>query len=133
MTRPSVSPPGAPRDVLASLPKLDRHKPKGGPVRKSKSGRWRALVLIAVHVLFGLHILHWLTAGRTLTPVEPSEAMQTFELGEINAGFVLFLVLILGTLVFGRWFCGWACHVVALQDLSAWLLGKVGLRPKPVR
>jgi polyferredoxin len=35
--------------------------------------------------------------------------------------------------VFGRWFCGWACHVVALQDASAWLLGKFGLRPRPVR
>src|SRR5262249_30905594 len=30
-------------------------------------------------------------------------------------------------------FCGWGCHVVALQDLSAWLLGRVGLRPRPVR
>jgi polyferredoxin len=30
---------------------------------------------------------------------------------------------ILLTLVFGRWFCGWACHLVALQDLCAWLLG----------
>jgi ferredoxin len=56
--------------------------------------------------------------GETLTPVEPSEAMQTFELGRINAGFLLFSALIASTLVFGRWFCGWACHVVALQDLA---------------
>ncbi|MGE3173158.1 MAG: 4Fe-4S binding protein [Planctomycetota bacterium] len=120
-------------DVRAALPLLDRHKPKCGPVRKSKVGRWRALVLILVHVVIGLHIAHWLLSGETITPVEPSEAMQTFEEGKINAGFVLFTVLILGTLVFGRWFCGWACHVVALQDLSAWLLGRFGLRPRPVR
>ncbi|MBK8101173.1 MAG: 4Fe-4S binding protein [Planctomycetes bacterium] len=131
----STSPPDTKKrpDPLAALPRLDRHKPKCGPVRPSRVSRWRAIVLIAVHVVIGLHILHWLMAGKTLTPVEPSEAMQTLELGKINAGFVLFVVLILGTLVFGRWFCGWACHVVAIQDLSAWLLGKAGLRPRPVR
>jgi polyferredoxin len=121
---------GDPRDAL---PRLDRHKPKCGPVRKSKAGRWRALVLIAVHLLVGIHVLQWLLTGRTVTPVEPSEAGYLLDAGKLNAGFVLFAVLILGTLVFGRWFCGWACHVVALQDLSAWLLGKVGLRPRPVR
>jgi polyferredoxin len=35
--------------------------------------------------------------------------------------------------VLGRFFCGWACHVVAYQDLCAWALRRVGLRPRPVR
>ena len=121
------------REVLSFLPRQDRHKPKGPAVRKSKSSRWRAIVLIAVHVAIGIHIWHWLATGESMTPVEPSEAMQTIELGKINAGFVLFLGLIASTVVFGRWFCGWACHVVALQDLSAWLLKKAGLKPRPVR
>lgn len=125
--------PSAPRDLLASLPRSDRHKPKGGPVRKSTVGRKRAYVLIGVHVVIGLHFLHWGLTGTSVTPVEPSEAMQTFEEGKINAGFLLFAGLIATTLLFGRWFCGWACHVVALQDLCAWLLGRVGLRPRPVR
>ncbi len=120
-------------DPLASLPRLDRHKPKCGPVAPSKVSRRRALVLLGVHVAIGLHLWHWLATGSSMTPVEPSEAMQTFEEGKINAGFVLFLVLIASTLLFGRFFCGWACHVVALQDLSAWLLGKLGIKPRPVR
>ena len=128
---PAVPPP--PRDVLSSLPRQDRHKPKCGPVRPSKVSRKRAYALIGVHVLIGLHFLHWGITGESVTPVEPSEAMQTVELGKINAGFLLFLALIASTLVFGRWFCGWACHVVALQDLSAWLLGRAGLKPRPVR
>ena len=37
------------------------------------------------------------------------------------------------TLVFGRFFCGWACHIVALQDLCAWLMKKAGVRPRPFR
>jgi NAD-dependent dihydropyrimidine dehydrogenase PreA subunit len=119
--------------VLASLPRQDRHKPKSGPVRPSKVSRKRAYVLIGVHVAIGLHFLHWGVTGQTITPVEPSEAMQTLELGRVNAGFLLFVTLIASTLVFGRWFCGWGCHLVALQDLCAWMLGKIGLKPRPVR
>lgn len=96
-------------------------------------GRWRAAVLIGVHVLIALHIWHWKATGKTITPVEPSEAMQTLELGYVNAGFIFFALAILSTLIFGRWFCGWGCHIVALQDLCGWLLKKVGLRPKPFR
>lgn len=129
----STSLPPVPRDSHQQLPRLDRHVPKGGPVRPSRVSRKRAYVLIAVHVAIGLHLWHWLAAGESMTPLEPSEAMQTFELGKINAGFLLFVALIASTLLFGRFFCGWACHVVALQDLSAWLLGKFGWRPKPVR
>ncbi|MEM6570517.1 MAG: tetratricopeptide repeat protein, partial [Planctomycetota bacterium] len=33
----------------------------------------------------------------------------------------------------GRWFCGWACHLVALQDLSRAFLIRIGLRPRPLR
>lgn len=120
-------------DVRSALPRLDRHRPKGPPMRPSKVGRWRALALLAVYALMAVHVWHWYSAGKTLTPVEPSEAMQTFELGRINAGFLFFAGAILLTLVFGRWFCGWACHLVALQDLAAWLLGRFGLHPRPVR
>lgn len=86
-----------------------------------------------MHLAILAHLAHWQIAGDTLTPLEPSEAMQTFELGWVNAGFVLLAVAILATLVLGRFFCGWACHVVAYQDLCAGLLERVGLRPRPVR
>lgn len=102
-------------------------------IKKSKAGPIRAAVLIAVHVAFAIHILLWLRFGRTVSPVEPSESMQTLSTGVINAGFVFFAVAILSTIVFGRYFCGWGCHVVALQDLCSWMLKKVNIRPKPFR
>ena len=120
-------------DPLAALPRLDRHRPRGAAPRASKASRRRAYVLIGVHVLIGAHIWHWLATGSSLTPMEPSESMQTFEEGAINAGFLLFAGLIASTLLFGRWFCGWACHVVALQDLCAWLLTRMRLKPRPLR
>jgi polyferredoxin len=104
-----------------------------GKIRPSLRGRWRALSLILLHVAVVVHVVQWWITGTTLTPVEPSEAMQTLGDGLINAGFVLFAVAILATLIFGRFFCGWGCHIVALQDLCTWLLKRVGIRPRPFR
>lgn len=96
-------------------------------------GRWRALALLLVHVLVALHVAHWMANGTSLSPLEPSEAMEFSKHDLVNAGFVFFGLSILSTLVLGRWFCGWACHVVALQDLCLWLLKRVGIRPRPLR
>lgn len=115
------------------LPQLSTDRGSCGTRRESRRGRWRAAVLILIHVGIALHIWHWLRTGYTLTPLEPSESMQTLTSGLINAGFILFALALLSTLVLGRFFCGWGCHVVALQDACTWLLGKVGLRPKPLR
>ncbi len=90
-------------------------------------------MLIAIHLVVAAHIAHWLIAGRTMTPVEPSEAMALARDGVVNAGLVFFAVAALSTAVFGRWFCGWACHLVALQDFCRWLLEKAGIRPQPLR
>ncbi len=111
----------------------ERHRIECGPIRGSKRGVWRAATLIFVHLLIAAHVAWWAIKGRALTPVEPSEAMQTLELGYLNAGFVFFLLAILATMVFGRFFCGWACHLVAYQDLCGWVLRKLGIRPHPFR
>lgn len=102
-------------------------------IRSSRTTRWRAAVLIIVHLLIAAHIAHWLSTGRTTTPIEPSEAAQLAASGVINAGLLFFAVTIVLTAVFGRFFCGWACHLVALQDWARALLEKFGRRPKPLR
>jgi polyferredoxin/tetratricopeptide (TPR) repeat protein len=104
-----------------------------GAIRKSRSSRWRAAALIALNLLMIAHIVHWRVNGTTVSPIEPSETMYTLQNGFINAGFIFFTVAILATLVFGRFVCGWGCHVLALQDFCAWLLKKLGLTPKPFR
>lgn len=114
--------------------KKDIEGQKGcGPVAHSKIGKRRAIVLILIHIAVFAHILHWKVTGETLSPLEPSESMQTLEQGKVNAGFILFIVAILSTLLLGRFFCGWACHLVAYQDLATWFLSKIGMKPKPVR
>lgn len=124
--------PSSGRDV--ALPVLRASSEGGKPgIRRSRNGPRRAVALGLVHVAIAAHIAQWLITGRTVSPVEPSESMSTLETGAVNAGFIFFAVAIVTTLIFGRFFCGWGCHIVALQDLCSWMLKKVGVRPRPFR
>lgn len=128
---PGASGRSGPKPV--ELPIHPSSQPRGAAaVKTSRVGPWRAGVLILVHLLIAAHFVHWWQTGRTMTPLEPSESMEFSTKGVVNAGFVLFVLAIGTTALLGRWFCGWACHVVALQDLCRWMLGKVGLTPRLV-
>ncbi|HMQ04797.1 MAG TPA: 4Fe-4S binding protein [Pyrinomonadaceae bacterium] len=115
------------------LPVLANGSQEANGIRSSKNARWRAAALITLNLLMIGHIIQWNLMGTTVSPIEPSEAMYTLQNGAINAGFIFFVLAILATLIFGRFVCGWGCHIVALQDLCAWLLKKVGLTPRPFR
>jgi len=95
--------------------------------------RRRAWVLGIIQVLLIAHIIQWLITGRTTTPIEPSESMEFVSDGVINAGLIFFALALLSTLIFGRWMCGWMCHLVLLQDLCGWIMKKFSIRPKPFR
>lgn len=95
--------------------------------------RWRAATLAAVYLLMAIHVVHWKISGRTLAPLELNEVMYTLELGIVTAGFLFMAAAVLATLIFGRFFCSWGCHILALEDLAAWILAKLRIRPKPVR
>jgi polyferredoxin len=116
-----------------SLPVLDRGDSRAPMMGRTKTARWRAGVLIAVNVLMIAHLIQWAIVGMTVSPIEPSESMETLEVGVVNAGAIFFIIAIASTLLFGRFFCGWLCHIVALQDLCAWIMTKCGVRPKPFR
>ena len=128
-------------EILVKAGCIDRRAPKPGttrPVlpnqmRKSKTSRWRAAALIALNLFMIAHFIQWRLMGKTISPIEPSETMQTLQHGAVNAGFIFFSLAILATLIFGRFVCGWGCHILALQDLCGWFLKKMGMTPKPFR
>ena len=115
------------------LPVLANSTDLKGGIKKSRASRWRAAALIALTLLMIAHIIQWKLMGSTISPIEPSETMHTLQRGAVNAGFIFFTLAILATLIFGRFVCGWGCHILALQDFCAWLLKKMGLTPKPFR
>ena len=123
------------RDVPLNVVDAD-----GRAMKQSRMGRRRAVVLGLVQLLIILHVVLWLLSreygwfgGETITPIEPSESMEFSKNGVVNAGLIFFVLALLSTLVLGRWFCGWGCHVVLLQDLCLWILRKMNLRPRPFR
>ncbi len=115
------------------LPVLKNSASQKSEIRASKASRWRAIALITLTLLMIAHVVQWLLMGTTISPIEPSESMYTLQNGAVNAGFIFFSLAILATLIFGRFVCGWGCHILALQDFCAWLLQKIGLKPKPFR
>lgn len=115
------------------LPVLSDPSAQTSGIRPSKTSRWRAVSLVILQLLMIAHIIQWWITGTTVSPIEPSETMFTLQNGAVNAGVIFFSLAILTTLVFGRYVCGWGCHIVALQDLCAWLLKKIGIKPKPFR
>ncbi len=115
------------------LPVLNGSASKTGEIRESRTSIWRAGALITLNVLMIAHFVQWSVSGSTVSPIEPSETMYTLASGAVNAGFIFFMLAIAATLIFGRFVCGWGCHILALQDLCAWLLKKMGLKPRPFR
>jgi polyferredoxin len=117
----------------AKLPVLQSSAVEKKDTRKSRTARWRAIALVVLNLLMIAHIIQWRFTGQTISPIEPSESMFTLQSGAVNAGFIFFILAILATLIFGRFVCGWGCHILALQDFCAWLLEKIGLKPKQFR
>lgn len=115
------------------LPVLPNSTEKKAEIQHSRTSRWRAVALITLQLLMIAHIIQWRISGTTVSPIEPSESMFTLQTGAVNAGFIFFSLAILATLIFGRFVCGWGCHILALQDFCGWLLKKLGLTPRPFR
>ena len=86
--------------------------------RSVKMTRRRVIILCSVYLLFLLHLLHWTLYGRTVSPAELNETMFTIEQGVVTVGAILLAVILLSVLIFGRFFCSWGCHILALEDLA---------------
>ena len=99
----------------------------------SHMGWKRATILLVVQGLIIAHIVQYAIMGETVGPFEPSEGMKTLKDGVITVGFLFFAALLLSTAILGRWFCGWGCHIVMLQDFCGWLMKKAGIRPHAFR
>lgn len=104
-----------------------------GAKRTPPYARWRLATLVGVHVLFIAHFVHWKLKGRTLAPLEFNEVLYTIHQGIITAGFILMALVMVATLVFGRFFCSWGCHILALQDAAGWIMDKLRIPRRPIR
>lgn len=124
-----------------SLPVFEATPPKsGGFKRNNKMSRRRAVVLVLIQLAIIAHVVIWALSrkygwfgGATITPIEPSESMEFSKYGVVNAGLIFFVLALLSTMILGRWFCGWGCHVVMLQDFCLWIMKRFRIHPKPFK
>ena len=88
----------------------------------------RLLSLIFIHLLILAHI--YIFGDKIIGSIDFQEFFHAFiKHGILNAGGILVILAFVTTLIFGRFFCGWACHFGAVQELSWWLLKKIGINP----
>ena len=91
----------------------------------------RIASLILVHLLILAHI--YIFSDSVIGSIDFQEFFHSFiKHGIINAGTILVFIAFITTLIFGRFFCGWACHFGALQEFSWWILKKLKITPKTI-
>ncbi|MBK9596764.1 MAG: 4Fe-4S binding protein [Flavobacteriales bacterium] len=101
--------------------------------RTRSFGKWRTATLVGVHLLFIAHFIHWKLRGRTLAPLEFNEVLYTIHQGIVTAGFIFMALVMVATLFFGRFFCSWGCHILALQDACGWMMDKLRIPRTSIR
>ncbi len=99
----------------------------------SRPARWRIVTLSLVHLCIAVHIIHWKLAGTTLSSIQLSDAARFTAEGVATASLFCFALLLVVTLLFGRFFCAWGCHMLALQEVCRWLLRRAGVRTRLIR
>ncbi len=104
-----------------------------GTKRTRSFGKWRTATLVGVHLLFIAHFIHWKLRGRTLAPLEFNEVLYTIHQGIVTAGFIFMALVMVATLFFGRFFCSWGCHILALQDACGWMMDKLRIPRTSIR
>ena len=91
----------------------------------------RIASLVIVHVLIIAHI--YIFGDSVIGSVDFQEFFHSFiKSGIVNAGTILVVIAFVTTLIFGRFFCGWACHFGALQEFSWYILKKLNITPKTI-
>ncbi|MAJ44261.1 MAG: hypothetical protein CMF96_05895 [Candidatus Marinimicrobia bacterium] len=93
--------------------------------------KYRIFSLFFIHVLILVHVAGF--GQEYIGSVDFQEFFHSFlKIGKINAGVILVFFALLSTLIFGRFFCGWACHFGAIQELSWFILQKLNITPKTI-
>ena len=93
--------------------------------------KYRVLSFVLIHVLIFLHVAG--VGQEYIGSIDFQEFFHAFlKIGTINAGVIMVFLALFSTLLFGRFFCGWACHFGAVQELSWVILQKLKITPNTV-
>ncbi len=93
-----------------------------GRLKKIRITTWRIVALATLNLTVFIHYYTWhVLEQHTVGHSDPREYFEFFRTGVARPFAVLFLVVSVLTLFFGRFFCAWACHMGSWQDTARYL------------
>ena len=95
--------------------------------KEQRMFRWRVFAFVVLHLLIGIHLYLWYAADwHVIGAIDMQELFRnTIEKNILTVGALFFLALIGLGLIWGRFFCGWFCHIGQAYDLLAVLYRKL--------
>ena len=90
------------------------------------------IAFVILHGLIAAHLVLWYGYGwRGLGAIDMQELFrQTIENSILTVGALFFLVFIGLGLLWGRFFCGWLCHIGQVYDLISVLYEKLNIKTR---
>ena len=94
-----------------------------------KINTWRLIALTVLNLLILLHVWAWFMWGfRAFGHSDPREFFVMLGTGAVGIGAVIMIVATIGTVLGGRIFCGWACHMGAWREFALWTQAKLKIK-----
>ncbi|MDN3515647.1 MAG: 4Fe-4S binding protein [Candidatus Brocadia sp.] len=96
-------------------------------MQKVKFQDRRIMSLIGVHFYMLFHLLFWYAFGVKIWGKTAMMGVPSLLAGHINAAAIMIVLIIISVLLYGRAFCGWACHLRGAIEFSDWIMRKLNI------
>ena len=102
--------------------------PAPGTQAPTKRHTYRMMALASVHAYIAFHLISWHVFGIELWGKTAMMGVPSLAKGTINAASIMVLLILGSILIWGRGFCGWACHMRGAIEFADWMLRKLQIR-----
>lgn len=97
------------------------------PAPISLTQKIRYVCLLGVNLYIVSHVVLWYAFDIRPWGKTAMTGVPALVRGNINAAAVMVIGIIASVFIFGRAFCGWACHVRGIMEFSDWAMRKLKL------
>lgn len=95
------------------------------PPSLTRKVRYTCLLLVNLYIV--VHVVLWYFFDVRPWGKTAMTGVPALVHGNINAAAVMVSCFIASVFIFGRAFCGWACHIRGILELSDWVMRKLKL------
>ncbi|ULA59820.1 MAG: 4Fe-4S binding protein [Nitrospira sp.] len=97
-------------------------------VSPTKRHTYRMIALASVHAYIAFHLISWHVFGIEIWGKTAMMGVPSLAKGTINAAAIMVILILGSILIWGRGFCGWACHMRGAIEFADWILRKLKVR-----